>query len=119
MAERDQGRRKITARLVWAAVLLAPIVILWCGNAVDAAHHKSPTDWQGNHEAKLAFVNAFMIIVGAPLIGAFLGRVYGAVRRAPHPGATAAGGALLGVLGLYAFGVYMLYEALTHITIVF
>lgn len=119
MTETRDSRRQAVARWVWTGVLLAPLVVLWCLGASDAAHHKSPTDWQGNHETKLAYQNAFLLIVGAPAAGALLGGGYGALRRSPGPGAAVAGGALLGTLGLWAYGVYQVGYAMTHFTIVF
>jgi hypothetical protein len=114
-----QGRRKTAVRWVLTAVLLAPPLVLWFMAAASASAHKSPTDWQGNHETKVGLQNAILIIVGAPALGALLGAVYGAVRRSPYPAATTAGGALLGAVGLWAYGVYELYQVITHVTIVF
>ncbi|WP_405729602.1 hypothetical protein OG607_28760 [Streptomyces sp. NBC_01537] len=119
MTETRDSRRKAITRWVWTGLLLAPPVVLWCLGAYDAAHHKSPTDWQTNHATKLAFEHAFLLILGAPAVGALLGGCYGVVRRSADPGATVAGGALLGAVGLWAYGAYELGYALTHITIVF
>ncbi|MDX2647832.1 hypothetical protein ACFYYN_25990 [Streptomyces sp. NPDC001902] len=117
-ARRRHGRR-IVVRCVWAVVLLAPPVVLWVMGAADAAQHKSPTDWVGNHRAKVALENAALLIAGLPAAGVVIGALAGALRRPPRTGLWAATGAVLGALALWAFGAYAFLTALRHLTIVF
>ncbi|MFE0630996.1 hypothetical protein ACFW3D_29065 [Streptomyces sp. NPDC058864] len=117
-ARRRHGRR-VAVRCVWAVVLLAPPVVLWVMGAVDAAQHKSPTDWVGNHRTKVALENAALLIAGLPAAGAVAGVLAGALRRPPRAGLWAATGAVLGALALWAFGVWALAMALRNFRIVF
>ncbi|MDX2709490.1 hypothetical protein PV350_42695 [Streptomyces sp. PA03-6a] len=117
-ARRRHGRR-IAVRCVWAVVLLAPPVVLWIMGAADAAQHQSPTDWVGNHRAKVALENAALLIAGLPAAGVVVGALAGALRRPPRTGLWAATGAVLGALALWGFGAYAFLSALRHFTIVF
>ncbi|MEU1538274.1 hypothetical protein ABZ461_09125 [Actinacidiphila glaucinigra] len=115
---RRRGRR-IAVRCVWAVVLLAPPVVLWVMGAADAAQHKSPTDWVGNHRAKVALENAALLITGLPAAGAVAGALAGALRRPPRTGLWAATGAVLGALSLWVFGAWTVVTALRNFRIVF
>lgn len=117
-ARRRDGRR-VVVRCVWAVVLLAPPVVLWVMGAADAAQHKSPTDWMGNHRTKVALENAALLIVGLPAAGAVTGALAGALRRPPRTGLWAATGMVLGALALWAFGAWTLAMALRDFRIVF
>ena len=52
-------------------------------------------------------------------MGALLGAAVGAIRRLPDLGPSAAAGALLGAVGLWAYGVYGLVVALQNLRIPF
>jgi hypothetical protein len=104
---------------VWTAVLLAPPLILWCVGADNAAHHRSPTDWQYNHRVKRQLADGLLLILGVPAAGALLGAILGEFRLSADPARTTAGGTLLGVVGVWVYGAYSFYEALTHLTFVF
>ncbi|MFF7213416.1 hypothetical protein ACFZAU_23235 [Streptomyces sp. NPDC008238] len=116
---RRRARRGIAVRCVWTVVLLAPPVVLWVMGAADAAHHKSPTDWVGNHRTKVALENAALLVAGLPAAGAVAGALAGALRRPPRTGLWAATGAVLGALALWGFGVWAFVSALRNLTIVF
>ncbi|MGW2746888.1 hypothetical protein [Streptomyces sp. NPDC001450] len=102
------GRTPATALLVLTAVLLAPLVygLYWLGH--DAMECTSATGCRGNHDDKVALVNAALVLFGAPSGGAALTGFAGAVlgRRA---GVWAATGALLGTLATWAATIAWLY----------
>lgn len=112
------ARRKVVTLLVLAALLLLPLVIgLWT-MAENAEHHKSATDWQSNHSARVALENAASLLFLVPLGTTLLGWGTAALFRR-RQGVGAAWGAFLGALGLWGALVVGFYIALSHATFVF
>lgn len=127
------GRQgSVVAPLVWAALLLAPLLVGLFVAATDAAHHPDPVNWQYNHARKVALENAGRLLVGAPVVGALLGAGLAAVwgwctqrsitltvlmERRSRPGLYAARGTLLGTVGLYVYAGVQFYVGLQHVYI--
>ncbi|WP_299530074.1 hypothetical protein [uncultured Streptomyces sp.] len=78
-----QARRTLITLLVVTAVLLVPLFLGFWHSAEEAVRNKSDTDWRGNHETKLAFQRAALVIFGLPSAGAACGFVVASLRDRP------------------------------------
>ncbi|MFF6773222.1 hypothetical protein ACFY8W_06605 [Streptomyces sp. NPDC012637] len=109
--EQRRTRRRLVTLLALSAVLLLPLAAgLWAA-AQSALEHKSATDWQGNHETRLALERAAMLLAGLPPAGAACGWTVAQLRgrqgRIP-----AAKGLLAGTVALWVLGIGSVFVAL-------
>ncbi|MCX5399203.1 hypothetical protein [Streptomyces sp. NBC_00102] len=76
-------RRKVAVLLMVTAVLLVPLLLGFWYSAEETVRNKSATDWQGNHEAKLALQRAALVLFGLPFLGAACGWIVASLRDRP------------------------------------
>src|SRR4051812_32314564 len=82
------GQRPAVTLLVVTVVLLLPLALGLGYAAESAAHHRSATDWKGNHATKLALQHAAALLFFVPVGSAAAGWGGAAVLRR-HQGAGA------------------------------
>ncbi|WP_309235380.1 hypothetical protein [Streptomyces sp. TRM64462] len=111
-ATRARRRRTIALLAVTAVLLLPPLVMLGYA-AQDALQNKSATDWQANHRTRQSLERSALLIAAAPSVGAFAGWLVGR-SRGHHAGTSAATGALLGTLAVWAIAIAWTLVALSR-----
>ncbi|MGW1463041.1 hypothetical protein ACWCPT_01615 [Streptomyces sp. NPDC002308] len=77
------ARRTLVTLLVVTAVLLVPLLLGFWYTAEEAIRNKSVSDWQGNHETKLALQRTALVLFGVPVLCAACGWIVAALRDRP------------------------------------
>ncbi|WP_328719843.1 hypothetical protein OHT52_10345 [Streptomyces sp. NBC_00247] len=75
--------RTLVVLLVVSAVLLTPLFLGFWYYAEEAIRNKSVTDWQGNHETKLALQRTALLFFGLPVVCVACGCVVASLRDRP------------------------------------
>ncbi|WP_327177540.1 hypothetical protein OG599_21155 [Streptomyces sp. NBC_01335] len=77
------ARRTLVTLLVVTAVLLVPLLLGFWYTAEEAIRNKSVSDWQGNHETKLALQRTALVLFGVPALCAACGWIVAGLRDRP------------------------------------